>query len=104
MNRDELINELISLAAAHNYRHIRTQEWVINFERYKNSERTAINVYWNKYTLSAHKPSFTVQTALNHPKLGKTQLNRKLITLKELGMIFENPRIHTKKGYMKRSE
>lgn len=41
----------------------------------------------------------TVSTAINHPKLGKTQLYRKNCTLKELETIAKKPRTHTDKGY-----
>ena len=102
MSRDQLINEILSIGIAHNYRHIKTGDWCMNFERFVNSERTVINVYWSRKSIDAHTQHFTVQTALNHPKMGKTQLNRKNITLKELAMIFNNPRIHTKKGYYKK--
>lgn len=42
---------------------------------------------------------FTVGTALNHPKQGKTQLFRKFCDKKEVEAILSNPRIHTGKGY-----
>lgn len=58
-------------------------------------ERARINVY---YTTG------TVGTCLNHPKQGRTQLFRRNVkTLEELRAIFQNPRIHTGKGYQRRS-
>lgn len=99
MNRNELINHIIEIAKENNYKHLKTQEWCINFEKFVESNRTAINVYWTKKTLSQSGPIFTVQTAISHPTKGKTQLNRRDVTLMQLKDIFKNPRIHTRKGY-----
>ena len=42
----------------------------------------------------------TVSTSLVHPKAGKTQLFRKnTMDYELLERIFENPRVHTDKGY-----
>jgi hypothetical protein len=41
----------------------------------------------------------TVGTYINHPKLGRNQLFRKYCTPQEVESIFQNPRIHTGKGY-----
>lgn len=54
-----------------------------------------INVYLTKMTVS---------TALQHPKQGKTQLFRRQVTPEELNKIFENPRVHTKKGYQRKKK
>jgi hypothetical protein len=48
---------------------------------------------------SSLKRGTTVGTYLNHPKQGKTQLFRRWVSEKELVKIFENPRIHSGKGY-----
>jgi hypothetical protein len=44
----------------------------------------------------------TVATCLNHPKQGKTQMFRRNVDLTLLQKIFENPRIHSNKGYQKK--
>jgi hypothetical protein len=67
--------------------HIKT--YTLNLER----DGVKMNVYLT---------TFTIQTALEHPKLGKTQLNRKLLTKREREQVFFNPRQHTQKGYYKR--
>lgn len=49
-----------------------------------------INIYYSKGTIS---------TALEHPKKGKTQLFRKYVDIELLEKIFDNPRVHTDRGY-----
>lgn len=99
MELHQIKNKILQLASNHGYRHIRTQEWCMNFERFKDNDRVAINVYWRKKVENLPEPLFAVQTALDHPKMGKTQLNRKGINFQLLGKIFANPRQHTGKGY-----
>ena len=41
----------------------------------------------------------TVATCLDHPVKGKTQLFRRKVTMKQMEMIFQKPRVHTGKGY-----
>lgn len=41
----------------------------------------------------------TVGTCIDHPKKGKTQLFRKLVSKNLLNKLFENPRHHTGAGY-----
>lgn len=55
--------------------------------------QTRINIYLT---------TMTVATCLNHPKKGKTQLFRKRVNLSMLKEIFEYPRKHTGKGYIKK--
>lgn len=43
--------------------------------------------------------TMTVQTALEHPTGGKTQLTRRRVSAKELAELLRNPRTHTNKGY-----
>jgi hypothetical protein len=61
-----------------------------------------MNICYNKPVTPAGNFSFTVQTALIHPKKGKTQLTRNDINLRTLLKLFENPREHTGKGYYKK--
>jgi len=49
--------------------------------------------------INVYISTMTVATALNHPKKGKTQLFRKRVSYPLLIQIFENPRVHTNKGY-----
>mmetsp|Transcript_36090 Transcript_36090/g.39886 ORF Transcript_36090/g.39886 Transcript_36090/m.39886 type:complete len:119 (+) Transcript_36090:112-468(+) len=46
----------------------------------------------------------TVGSYLNHPRQGKTQLFRRTIVMSEARKVFDNPRIHTDKGYHKKSD
>lgn len=95
---DELKQKVCTMAAANGWHHLKTQDWCLNFYKHFDQDRGIINVYWNKRTVDTvtfYKPVFTVQTAINHPKKGKTQLNRKGVTMELLEKIFENPRIHT---------
>lgn len=43
--------------------------------------------------------TMTIQTALDHPHQGKTQLTRKRVSALEFAELLKNPRAHTKKGY-----
>lgn len=93
MNIDELGKDrVIGMAEASGYRLIRTDDWCLVF---KKGDDIGVNVYWSA------RPDrlFTVQTWLNHPKKGKTQLNRRMVNWSLLELIFSNPRAHTKKGY-----
>lgn len=105
MDLQKMKSKICLIAAFAGYRHIKTQEWCINFEKLNNGERTAMNVYWNQKQLNKLNTSlqtqivFTVQTAINHPKKGRTQLNRQGITFPQLEHLFSNPRQHTGKGY-----
>jgi hypothetical protein len=49
--------------------------------------------------LTVWYPKMTVQTALRHPRLGRTQLTRKKVDMALLEEIMINPRVHTSKGY-----
>lgn len=52
----------------------------------------------NGVQLSIYLSTMTVQTSMNHPRKGKTQLSRKNITVKEFERLLINPREHTGKG------
>lgn len=54
-----------------------------------------MNVYYSKMTVS---------TALDHPTQGKTQLFRKNVSMRLLELLFNNPRLHTDKGYQKKRD
>ena len=63
---------------------------MISFVKVINGDTARINIYTTK---------MTVATCINHPRKGKTQLFRKHVDKKLLTKIFENPRVHTHKGY-----
>ena len=45
----------------------------------------------------------TVRTALTHPKMGNTQMYRKRVDMGLMEALFDNPRLHTNKGYIKKN-
>jgi len=46
----------------------------------------------------------TVRTALTHPKQGTTQMYRKRVDMGLMEELFDNPRTHTNKGYLKKEK
>lgn len=98
--------KICSIAGGHGWKHLKTQEWCMNFDKIVDADRQVINVFWDKkVAMGLSEPYFTVQTALNHPKKGKDQLNRKNVSIRLLEKIFENPRVHTHgkiKAYFKK--
>ena len=66
---------------------------MLSFTKVKDSLNMRINVYYSK---------MIVATCINHPKIGKSQLFRKKVSIKLLEKIFINPRVHTGIGYYKR--
>lgn len=92
MNLASRLDMVLKMAEQYQWIHVSKHDWCFVFV---NTEKTmGVNVYWN-----SKNDLFTVQTWMNHPKKGKTQLNRKDVSIGLLGEIFKNPRIHTKKGY-----
>jgi hypothetical protein len=65
---------------------------IISFESAA-ADGVRINVYYTTRTIG---------TALTHPSQGATQLFRRNCTNEELVNIFENPRVHTGRGYKRR--
>ena len=66
---------------------------MLSFKKGLNLKAMRINIYLTK---------MTVATSLNHPFKGKTQLYRKRVGRDLMRKIFENPRVHTDKGYQKK--
>lgn len=102
MTKQEMITKIIAISKQHNYVHLKTQDWCINFEKVIDTERIVINVYWDKRLLTfvtEVNSAFKVQTTLTHPKKGRHQLNRHSINWIALSKIFHNPRVHTGLGY-----
>ena len=83
------INDIESIAtqAGFNKIGINTTSRVISFR----TEDCRINVYYTTGTV--------VGTSLYHKIIGKSQLFRRNVSISELKQIFQNPRIHTGKGY-----
>jgi hypothetical protein len=54
-----------------------------------------VNVWYSK---------MTVGTSLDHPFKGKTQLFRQNVSMKLMEFIFNNPRVHTDKGYYTKTQ
>lgn len=73
--------------AFHDYQ---TNIGMISFVKVIKGDTARINIYITK---------MTVATCINHPRKGKTQLFRRHVDKKLMGRIFENPRVHTHKGY-----
>lgn len=62
-------------------------------------EKTYKLILTNKAVqLCIYISTMTVQTSMNHPTKGKTQLTRKKITEGEFKQLLINPRLHTGKG------
>ena len=83
--------EIKLLARVYGWREIRTDpvELMVSFSR----KGVRLNVWWTR---------MTVGTALMHPKIGTTQLFRRNVSMETLEKIFENPRVHTGKGYYRK--
>ena len=84
--------ELIKIASTNEWKlhDIQDSIGMISFVKVINGYSARINIYTTK---------MTVATCINHPKKGKTQLFRKNVSDSLLKKIFNNPRIHTHKGY-----
>jgi len=84
--------ELHDLASSHGWELLDIQENIgmVSFSKMLGETKSRINIY---------KTKMTVTTYINHPKLGKNQLYRKNVSMAQLKKIFENPRVHTNKGY-----
>lgn len=66
---------------------------LVSYEKLVGGWPARVNVYTSK---------MTVATCLDHPKQGKTQLFRRNVDARMLEKIFENPRVHTDRGYKRR--
>lgn len=66
---------------------------MLSFGKQIDDSPARINVYTTK---------MTVATSLKHPRRGKTQMYRKHVDKKLLKAIFENPRVHTNRGYTRK--
>jgi hypothetical protein len=87
-NRIRIIRELALQAG---YAEICLQEAnkMISFKK----DGNRINIYYS---------TMTVATCLKHPVQGKTQLFRRNVGQKLLTEIFNNPRLHTGRGYQRK--
>lgn len=82
------IQEIVRIANMHGFVQCahQTEHAMISFKK----GETRINVYYT---------TMTVTTCLRHPKHGKTQLFRRHVDAELLALIFQNPRVHTGRGY-----
>lgn len=89
----EKLERMIMLGGKYGWKFIeqQTNPPMISFTK----ENMRINVYHT---------TMTVGTCITHPKKKKTQLYRKRVSLPILEKIFENPRVHTGRGYYGKSE
>ncbi len=85
------VTQLASLGKKHGWKVI---DWQGNL--------SMLSMWKDEVRLNVYTSTMTVATCLNHPKQGKTQLFRKNVTIDELEAIYQNPRIHTNKGYKKK--
>lgn len=84
--------EVVFVAKVYGWVEIPNDSMFASFKR----GTSRINIWENK------GGTFTVGTAVNHPKQGKTQLFRRGVYPKMLESIFENPRVHTSRGYKRK--
>lgn len=102
MTIEEIKAKICKIAAGHGYRYIKAEPYCINFDKIdRDGIRIVINVYWNGKINYSTNPLFTVQTAMKHPKNGRTQLNRRGVDFELLVTLFDHPRTHTGRGYYK---
>lgn len=89
------LKELNTMAKKHGWSLHDHQENIgmVSYVKIIDNDPARINIYMTK---------MTVATCINHPRQGKTQLFRKHVDKKLMDKIFENPRIHTHKGYQKK--
>lgn len=87
--------KLKSMAKKHGWDFIDHQEDIgmMSFRKVFQGHPARINIYTTK---------MTVATCINHPVQGKTQLFRRRVNDQMMKKIFENPRIHTDRGYKTR--
>jgi len=86
---------LFNLAKKHGWKLHDIQENIgmLSFVKIIGNDPARINIYTTK---------MTVGTCINHPRKGKTQLFRKKVSIELMDKIFENPRVHTHKGYQQK--
>ena len=90
-NDNPIVRELVRLGSMYGWGRPEHQPENVMLSLFKEDMR--INIYYT---------TMTVATCLNHPTKGKTQLFRRNVNSRQLVKIFENPRVHTFKGYYER--
>lgn len=66
---------------------------------FHNQDSYLISMFKDGMRINVYYTTMTVGTCLKHPVKGKTQLFRRGVTMSQLKKIFQNPRVHTYKGY-----
>ena len=101
-NEKNYPNRLQVIVAAHRegYELYRVNEWSYVFKRTTEKQgAVTMNVHWNR-----KNNFFTITSALDHPKQGKTTMTRRFVGLRNAIDLLINPRKHTGKGYKKRKK
>jgi hypothetical protein len=99
----DVLQDIKRIAKQCRWKKLKTkQEGLLSFQKVIEGSCARINVYYTRKGFIRNK--FTVGTAIRHPYQGRTQLFRKDVELDLLKKIFENPRIHTKKGYKRKGK
>jgi hypothetical protein len=97
----DVLQDIKKIAKENGWTKIKTiNAGMYSFKKFLECGSARINIFYTKKSII--KTKFTVATAINHPKQGKTQLFRRNVEIDLLEKIFINPRIHTKKGYQKK--
>lgn len=99
-NEKNYTNRLRAIVEAHRngYELYRVNEWSYVFKRTTEQQgAVTLNLYWNR-----KNNFFTVTSAMDHPKQGKTTMTRRFVGLDNAIQLLINPRKHTRKGYKKR--
>ena len=58
-----------------------------------------LSLFKDGMRVNIYTTTMTVGTCLDHPLKGKTQLFRRNCSIEDVERIFNNPRVHTRKGY-----
>jgi hypothetical protein len=97
----DVLNDIRKIAKENKWKKLKTvQSGMMSFQKIISGACARLNIYYTKKGYV--RKTFTVGTAIRHPKQGRTQLFRKDVELDLLEKIFKNPRIHTSKGYQKK--
>lgn len=104
MDLETLKYYLIDVAVNSGWENIEsTHEYILLFKRVTtNGFHEKLNVYLSIKGLKAKEPNFTLQSRINHPLQGVTQLTRRGLTVADFSAICIEPRLHTNKGYYQR--
>lgn len=89
--------KIFELARIYKWDEFSHYDYSLSFIKDHPKKHCIMTVFIEKKILAA--PTFRVKTSLNHPRKGRTVLDRMDIDWKQLERIFKNPRVHTGKGW-----